>query len=107
MISPCPFCGDLGGEITETNLPRFDQSDGYKIAVYCNACFCEGPASDTKEEAIQDWNQRVTDSGLLEALKSTIAELHALKENVGYRAGTLDVISKAQEAVFKATGGAQ
>jgi hypothetical protein len=56
-IAACPFCGDFDGEVGSTACPNIAKG-GFKKAVYCNACFGEGPPCDTEDEAIAAWNQR-------------------------------------------------
>lgn len=48
----CPFCGDTEDfELAESDVPG-------KHAVFCNTCFCEGPPRQTKEQAVESWNER-------------------------------------------------
>ncbi len=63
VLKPCPFCGTEG----QVYDPR-----GRKIAwhVFCNECSCEGPVClngelvQTREQAIEAWNQRTTETNL-------------------------------------------
>lgn len=57
-LQPCPFCGDYDPEVAESSVPNIH--GGHKHAVYCNACFCEGPTADSEAEAIAAWNRRAS-----------------------------------------------
>lgn len=59
-LLPCPFCGDFDAECAESAVPNVH--GGQKYAVFCNACFCEGPTDDIRERAIAAWNRRELES---------------------------------------------
>jgi len=59
-LLPCPFCGNPDAEEAESVVPTI--TGGKKRAVYCNACFCEGPTADTSRQAISAWNARALTS---------------------------------------------
>jgi hypothetical protein len=59
LIAVCPFCGDVDCEVAESAVPSAITGK-QKHAVYCNACFCEGPTHDAEEGAIAAWNRRTT-----------------------------------------------
>lgn len=56
-LRECPFCGDDGAEVAESEVPSIHH-DGKKVAVFCNACFCEGPTCEWGKDAIEAWNTR-------------------------------------------------
>lgn len=83
LEKPCPFCGDVCADVTETELPILDGS-GLKKAIYCNTCFAEGPPRDTKEEAITAWAYRATEVRAMSA-ENQPAGVSGGEPNVEYR----------------------
>jgi len=60
-LAACPFCGDTNGELGDSAVPKINNR-GFKVAVFCNTCFCEGPTADNESEAMDAWNVRAGDS---------------------------------------------
>lgn len=58
MSRPCPFCGGMNLQVAE--------NDAGNPAVWCKDCRCEGPEADSKDEAIEKWNQRDPNQHLFE-----------------------------------------
>lgn len=60
--------------------------------------------AETATERVEDWVPADVAQGLYEALLEATSELQAMKEQVGYRAMTLDVIRDARAALAAADG---
>jgi Lar family restriction alleviation protein len=56
VLKPCPFCGDSDAEVADSDVPTIHGNK--KVAVFCNACFCEGPTANCESDAIELWNRR-------------------------------------------------
>ena len=56
-IRPCPFCGDSGCEVAESEIAVL-KGDPIKHAVFCNLCLAEGSPCATIGEAVEAWNHR-------------------------------------------------
>ncbi len=64
-IMPCPFCGAThedkeNGNINNTdyNLQVYTHEYEDIYYVYCYDCDCKGPAGNSAEIAIENWNKR-------------------------------------------------
>lgn len=49
---PCPFCGCTDLRVNEPDVGGFE--------VMCWFCAASGPNCDSREEAINEWNNRTT-----------------------------------------------
>ena len=56
-LKPCPFCG----EASESKIILSSSGMGVEF-VACLACGTDGPAEQTKAEAIAAWNRRAADA---------------------------------------------
>ena len=56
-LIPCPFCGGQT-KLGIRYAPKIVLNNNGTYGVTCSSCGAEGPASDTKNEAADDWNRR-------------------------------------------------
>ncbi|MDN7495039.1 Lar family restriction alleviation protein [Burkholderia gladioli] len=66
-IAACPFCDDHDPEVAESSVPSA-LTGRQKLAVYCNACFCEGPTAESEADAIAAWNRRASPAPAIPAV---------------------------------------
>lgn len=62
-LKQCPFCKNVFSELTESSVPSIN-SGGMKKAVFCGACFAEGPPATDDAKAIAAWNHRADEPAL-------------------------------------------
>lgn len=55
LIKPCPFCGIKDDNEQTITQEKLMFSTPYQVACSCGA---RGPHGDTREQAIQQWNER-------------------------------------------------
>lgn len=53
-LKPCPFCGESNHISARGGAP-----DYASWWIECEGCLTEGPAAETKAEAIVAWNRRI------------------------------------------------
>lgn len=60
-VLPCPFCGqDAYTDLASCTI--FGAWTGHKYAVACSNCEAKAPGSNSFKQAIQLWNNRVTNT---------------------------------------------
>lgn len=89
-LKPCPFCGG-------TDISCADA--GYKTDIWfvqCEDCGATFPHFDSKEEAIDHWNRRATES-----INWIADELDKIKGDSMYQWQKKDNLAKVREAIRK------
>ena len=61
-LKPCPFCGSDGDDLVMIELSDYYLDTVY--AVQCDTCTSRGAYKITKQMAIDEWNERVSNTDL-------------------------------------------
>ena len=58
-LSPCPYCGDISLYVSDGDYYSGYEANGYRVSCLCHFAWKSVPFCETREEAIDRWNDVV------------------------------------------------